>query len=1678
MGGKSRQAQRTKNNAKPSNSGRSAEYLSNNMPHFSGFTGRKETGFIFPLMATEDIELSIDANFQVVLKKMNKKDNTTKIKALQEFADLVKNSDAEVIKTILPYWPRLYNSLATDSENKVREATHVAHNEVVQKVKRNLAPHLKSIIASWFTSQYDTYPPAATAATMSFKNAFPEKKIEEVIVFCNKEILDYIHDNLFIHTTQTVSNPKHNTPEELQDKYERVLISSLLGYSLYLKKIPKDKIEEMADINRKIINNNKFWKYSKHNLIIVRAAWFKVLIALFEKAPFLLEKDEGHVVSYILGSIDENDPVVLPLVWQNVLLTISSIKEWWTKVNIDKLMLPKLWKVLKNGGQGNAAVIFPNLLPLLSNMMSIIDVDTFYTNFFTNLCLGLKQKTVIASKSESTAISISLLECIRYVIMKNEENTTLCEKVIKSFLIPTIHWCLTETQCCYKTIFNQTASLAQYWSRNNLNGNSNYIRYLTYFFDNINSLFDGILLDLDYSNSERILCVSEKQVEFFKIMKHTPKIKKGLKVKFDSNKETVEGNHISCSLEQLNEFYINTLTGVVLRTCETYVKIIDDKKLKELLDHLAVLIQEFDSISFFDHMSKKMAKDQESDILIIYENLLRNWLECENLWCKSLIHIIFLTFKHLDDGKKGIVLDSLNMITNEGCLGWCLEEALSHQYNKDPLIRKWLIGDKVSNFLVDIVEKEINDCCPPDFSVLFKLAITENDDEELYVSKEAISKVLDKLIHALLHPNDHLTTIDTCASLASYLSAIVYTKNYLLTFTDELLLSLMKLFCHTGIDIEYLSSDTIWEVQTAWQDALTVLSSNLPRTDLEMTVDKVVSFIQESFVSDNLEDEKLEKLIDVLINLCRAIYKATPLEMSNILSKLFDHDFILDNRNLVTELCKSAEYLNGKLASCYNEIKIESDINVESRELLHFFTWMYVRVSVLTANVEDTTADDEEEEEDNQVAEIWSILDSRMCWISQTLYDLELARCFLENYKTVQSSEIIQQYTEKAYSSCSVLMKRFVDDDKNALNFLIQSMVFSESWMWIRTFYTLQTDLLNEDPIDAYANLVKNATIENNLAVIQATQVFSKHLDYDYVTHIFDNVGRIIVLRCLAECQEIDVQIAEVMSTIETFKNDILKINLQSSNLDWQSYQIILEIVRLFNELIRTQFNSLSRGRLDLIIISATEWLQGLTQTHKTEKGKAMFIAVTKLYQSINDKINEMRQPDRKVALVKEWDDLFVEGAQNNLAKIWLNLAEYFRVLKHSLPIKELPVMYRFASMTECFDHQLIFKQTEDKPMWFKLLKESCTLFSSASTTLQLAGYKTLLSLVPVLVNIDSEAVDSNTPNKDGLLFEMFKRVCLLMQDIVSTMLSDLKLGEDSCHVQPFTDSYNYTLAYLLIWDIMLCLCEEASIELKFQYADWLRQEDILKSLLDNLFRLMPIEVLHHAESKKLYHPEWFSSRVEFVAEKVCTSAELEHMVCWIYYSTLLQLPALVRQWWSRVEIRIAQIVERITSAYVSPILINREMEDITQHEKKFKNMTIKVLPTVREVIAVYTVDESQMELIITLPTNYPLAGPDVHCNRQISGTSFKQWVMQFRKCVLYQNGRIWDGLSLWNNNLDKKFDGVEECYICFAVLHPGTYQLPKLSCQTCKKKFHSACLYKWFSTSNKSSCPICRNLF
>uniref|UniRef100_A0A6M2DZX6 E3 ubiquitin-protein ligase listerin n=1 Tax=Xenopsylla cheopis TaxID=163159 RepID=A0A6M2DZX6_XENCH len=204
----------------------------------------------------------------------------------------------------------------------------------------------------------------------------------------------------------------------------------------------------------------------------------------------------------------------------------------------------------------------------------------------------------------------------------------------------------------------------------------------------------------------------------------------------------------------------------------------------------------------------------------------------------------------------------------------------------------------------------------------------------------------------------------------------------------------------------------------------------------------------------------------------------------------------------------------------------------------------------------------------------------------------------------------------------------------------------------------------------------------------------------------------------------------------------------------------------------------------------------------------------------------------------------------------------------------------------------------------------------------------------------------------------------------------------------------------------------------------------------------------------------------------------LEHLACYIYCNILRLLPALARQWWNSSDCKVSNIIDKLTVTYVSHLICKEEIEAVQEHQTKDEHMQVKV-NAAYEVLAIYTVDEVNMEILISLPYNYPLGPVKVMSRKEICGTNqWRTWVRQLTLFLTHQNGNIWDGLTQWKSNLDKRFDGVEECYVCYSVVHASTHQLPKSTCKTCRKKFHSQCLYKWFNTSNKSTCPICRNMF
>lgn len=77
-----------------------------------------------------------------------------------------------------------------DHDRRIREATQQSFEQLVLKVRRSLAPFLKSLMGHWILSQCDTYTPAASAACQAFQAAFSPAKQPEALSFCKDEILN------------------------------------------------------------------------------------------------------------------------------------------------------------------------------------------------------------------------------------------------------------------------------------------------------------------------------------------------------------------------------------------------------------------------------------------------------------------------------------------------------------------------------------------------------------------------------------------------------------------------------------------------------------------------------------------------------------------------------------------------------------------------------------------------------------------------------------------------------------------------------------------------------------------------------------------------------------------------------------------------------------------------------------------------------------------------------------------------------------------------------------------------------------------------------------------------------------------------------------------------------------------------------------------------------------------------------------------------------------------------------------------------------------------------------------------------------------------------------------------------------------------------------------------------
>jgi hypothetical protein len=342
-----------------------------------------------------------------------------------------------------------------------------------------------------------------------------------------------------------------------------------------------------------------------------------------------------------------------------------------------------------------------------------------------------------------------------------------------------------------------------------------------------------------------------------------------------------------------------------------------------------------------------------------------------------------------------------------------------------------------------------------------------------------------------------------------------------------------------------------------------------------------------------------------------------------------------------------------------------------------------------------------------------------------------------------------------------------------------------------------------------------------------------------------------------------------------------------------------------------------------------------------------------------------------------------------------------------------------------------------------------------------------------ILVQNNSKYSDDAVVPSDWHKLEMFKETLTSCQEVIEQHIniSNLRFSEAN---DVTTIPSDIALTYLLSWDCILKICSDSPLELRSVYINWISVNHLHEIFLSSLFDMMPRKILKCPDICLQIGFSSFSP-IEPNYEEIT----IERFASYLYSKALRVMPVLVRKWWHGTDSKIAHLIEKITINYVSPILCTEELTALVNKKEKDGNMNIRVLMNSREVIATYNIESAKMELQLKLASNHPLGVIKVESKKHLGG-KLQGWeiVKQLSIYLSHQNGRLCDGIAIWKRNLDKKYEGVEECFICYSVVQLENLQLPKICCKACKKKFHSSCLYRWFSSSNKSTCPLCRSDF
>ncbi|CAH1799497.1 unnamed protein product [Owenia fusiformis] len=1798
MGGKQKsgqtQANRTKGNVKPSSSSRAAEQLTTpgGATGFVGFGALSgDLGYVPTAQGSDEADSNVDADFRMVLRKLAKKDATTKLKALQEFSTLCKEKETDIVLGALPFWPRLYNKMALDNDRKVREATQLAFEQLVLRVRRNLAPHLKSLMGCWLLSQCDSHPPAASAATAAFLAALPVAKQADAILFCKTEVMNYLQDNLIQQTIETLSDARLYSKDEMESKYYKVISSTLLAWKLFISTVPDVQQQSLHDKYSAILNEGKFWKYGKHKSSMIRSSFYSVISTLCLCVPDLCQQYADKICPLVLYNLDEPDPLICPTLWEAVLVVVTKIPDCWTKINPNKGMVPKLFVLFKQGGSGNAVSVFPNILPFLSKLPDdVIGTDRgerFYNQFFSNMIIGLKQDKVQVSPSETAAILNAYMECQRYLITQNIDDDVVWRNLFADHVLPLLKQSFTEDSPCLSNspLYSLLVDMMAYFTMKA----KTHEKKSDYFQQVINCIWSDLnmiclnMVDVENKTPSHVNRTLGRLAEFlkcFSIVSKEPKSNKkvlfidtpdsksrppvAIPQKDDKHEKQLQSSNKSEAEKIKSAIWTDNkrLQVLVSKTCQiSYQRARADPSIHHL-KLISTIISTYPNVKTIQGMienEEQAASDSDVSANVVFQNVFHKellpWvLELEEATkhkeLELVVAIISAVYQQVDPSVKVEILQNMcQHIASPLVLHTMLRPIVSQSNPKE--VNVWLkgptLGERLTLLTQQLCRESLEgdgadlkgDRDPENCWKLLSLGLSTDEHFEPLIDQKYVDQILAEIMKALpsgdRSENYQPVQVNRCVSFVCDIAHNFFSNVkgcLMMASTEDLLLSLFKISLQ---DIPKLTGDTYKKVNHTWcegvsslvrqkggfiheegffykatQELRHQLSSYCTKFNRVTSLSKVGLQLVEMFLSNlphtageddlDLADPSIQPLLELLTipmsHGHNSQWKIIPLINSDLTLTFGAED----------KIDQSDAYVNSYITPCISTIAFTSTILVEritkprqqhSDNDLMIEALLDLSYGVSLCNA--MLGDKKQQLNDTELSQVClfmennliKILDNSDHTVCSTLIDGLLKRSLTNgNLWSVALGLVLGHLNKDGGASIDIVAKlggldRFSTLDDACLHTIESTLSHIKLYQQLQMVDFMVAKVISCPP----------ENITNIDGALGPLSVITKVCGY---------------LETVSEDTNINPEaLVGVLNEILVWRDRLEQLFLfhrSPTDVAWPVMQFNLQLMRYLEMMLTKLTDKLTETHWDFIMCSMVAWIQSAHEGLSDKPSElassvfsvASFSFLSKVSESM-DRVTDNPTANLPANLVMEWNEFFSQGAYSVLLPLFVELiGTSDSSIQTSLVIKSLGEAISFCPVDHIKNHQLpaklIATQEDGLPHDVQtLLNHLCPLLVTRQYAVQLTAYKLLLRFMPVLAtyNTTTESEeDKETRPLPSALMQILDTTSHAMQVI----LQGVKVG-DCLQIDPHIEEYNYAIGYHLVWKLLLAFFKGATAENRAQYANALRDNGSVSRLLSNLFCIMPDDPSRTCQFSqvkgsspmtvlspkgKMASQNMFGTSAILDIKAPCLHEDLEHLSCSVYYDALQDLPVMARHWWSGLDKSTAALVDRYTADHVSPLLCSAEIQAVRNEETKLENLSIRARPTAREVIATYEKEELTIELVIALPRNHPLSTITVTSEKKhgVAMTQWRNWMLQLTKFLAHQNGSIIDGLSLWKRNVDKRFEGVEDCMICFAVIHMTTCQLPKLQCKTCKKKFHSACLYKWFNTSNNSTCPLCRNLF